>query len=187
MTDKRKIGVVIGSLRKEAFSRKLANYVVGLFAGTFDVNILEIGDLTPFNQDLDDEGKTPTAWTKFRGEVKEQDAIIFVTPEYNRSIPGVLKNAIDIASRPAGENSWAGKPGAIISNSPGGFGGFGANKHLSQPLNFLGLHLLEAPEQMVADVVSLFDENGNITSEHKKESFARFAKIFTEWIDRFVS
>ncbi|MDR0886112.1 MAG: NAD(P)H-dependent oxidoreductase [Clostridiales Family XIII bacterium] len=181
----KKIGIVVGSLRKESYSRKIAYYLLKLLSGNYDVNVLEIGDLGLFNQDYDDEGTTPESWIVFRKNVAEQDAILFVTPEYNRSFPGVIKNAIDIASRPAGENVWTGKPGAIVSVSPSRLGGFGSNHHLSQPVSFLGIYLMPQPEEYIADVATILDENGEITSDYIKGSLKKFADAFTDWIDRF--
>jgi chromate reductase len=185
MAHKYKIGIFVGSLRKESFSRKIANIISKLFEGDFDAKIIEIGSLEMFDQDYDDEGKTPQSWIVFREQIAAIDAVLFITPEYNRSYPAVIKNAIDIASRPIGKNVWAGKAGAVISVSLSPFGGFGANQHLLQPLGFLGINLMRQPEQYIANIDLVLDKNGNLADEHKKKSLEHFAQAFEEWINIF--
>src|SRR5699024_8168424 len=129
-----KIGVFVGSLRKESFSKKIANNVMDLFHDEHDVQLIEIGHLPFYNQDFDDENKVPTEIETFRNEMKTYDGFIFVTPEYNRTVPAVLKNALDIGSRPKPENVWNHKPAGIISQSPGLLGGCGSNQQLRQSL-----------------------------------------------------
>lgn len=131
----KRIAVIVGSLRKGSFNRKMAKALMKLSPDSLSLEIIEIGDLPLYDQDLDDN--PPAAWTGFRERLKKFDGVLFVTPEYNRSVPGVLKNAIDVGSRPYGKNAWAGKPGAVVSVSPGAIGGFGANHHLRQSLVFL--------------------------------------------------
>ncbi|MGZ6468398.1 MAG: NADPH-dependent FMN reductase, partial [Bdellovibrionota bacterium] len=131
------IAVIVGSLRKDSFNRKMANNLLKLAPETLKLEIIEIGQLPNYNQDLDED--PPRVWTDFRQKLKTFDGVIFVTPEYNRSVPGVLKNAIDVGSRPYGQNMWDGKAGAVISVSPGAVGGFGANHHLRQSLVFLNV------------------------------------------------
>ena len=138
MTQK-KIAVFVGSLRKESFNRKMAKALIGLAPESLQLEIVEIGGLPLYDQDLDDEGRPPSAWTAFREQVKSFDGFLFVTPEYNRSVPAVLKNALDVGSRPYGKSIWGGKPGAVMSVSPGAIGGFGANHHLRQSLVFLNV------------------------------------------------
>ncbi|GHV03768.1 ACP phosphodiesterase [Campylobacterota bacterium] len=182
MAGKQTIGILLGSLRRESFCRKIANEIARLFASDFDVKIIEIGELAMFNQDFDDDSKTPENWTAFRKQIAALNGVLFVTPEYNRSFPAVIKNAIDIASRPYGQNHWAGKAGAIISISLGTLGGFGANLHLAQPLGFLGVNLLRQPEMYIANIASILNENGELIDDHKRESLQRFVQAFTEWI-----
>lgn len=124
------VAVVVGSLRRESFNRKMAKALIELAPSSLKLEIVEIGELPHYNQDEDEAGRIPAAWFAFRQRIKAADAVIFVTPEYNRSVPGVLKNAIDVASRPYGQSVWDRKPAGIISVSPGAIGGFGANHHL---------------------------------------------------------
>src|SRR5215467_14051406 len=137
------VAIVVGSLRKDSFNRKVANTFIKVAPPTLTPEIVEIAELTFFNQDI--EGNPPASWVAFKNRVKAADAVLFVTPEYNRSMPGVLKNAIDVASRPYGQSVFNGKPGGVVSNSPGAIGGFGANHHLRQTLAFLNVPALQAP------------------------------------------
>jgi chromate reductase len=174
------IAVFVGSLRKESFSRKTAKALIGLAPGSLTLEILEIGGLQMYNQDL--EETPPAAWTEFRRRLKEFDGVLFVTPEYNRSVPAVLKNAIDIGSRPFGKNSWDKKPAAVVSVSPGALGAFGANHHLRQSLVFLNVLAMAQPEAYVGGAAKLFDENGNIANETTREFLQRFMGAFAEWV-----
>ena len=130
----RDVAVFVGSLRKDSINRKVANALVGLVPPSLKLSIVEIGQLPLYNQDADEQ--PPAAWTAFRGRLRAADAVLFVTPEHNRSVPAALKNALDVGSRPYGHSVWNGKPGAVISASPGAIGGFGANHHLRQSLVF---------------------------------------------------
>ena len=174
-----KIGVLIGSLRKGSFTRKTANALIALSPGHLSFEILEIGDLPMYNQDL--EEAPPAAWSDFRVKVKNSDGFLFVTPEYNRSIPAVLKNAIDVASRPFGKNWWDGKPGAVVSVSPGALGGFGANHHLRQALVFLNVYTMAQPEAYIGGAAKLFDEHDNLTNDSTRDFLKKFMAAFGEW------
>src|SRR5436309_2928635 len=136
--------VLVGSLRKASFNGKLANALISLRPSSLKLDIVEIGQLPLYNEDLE-TAAPPAQWTAFRQRVKAADAVLFVTPEYNRSVPAVLKNAIDVGSRPYGKSVWSGKPGGVISNSPGALGGFGANPHLRQSLVFLNVPVVQPP------------------------------------------
>jgi len=182
--EKKIIGILVGSLRKNSFSETIARHLSGLLADQFDVKLLDISNLTMYNQDLDMEEATPQAWIDFRREVKAVDAVLFVTPEYNRSIPAVLKNALDIASRPYGQNSWNDKPGAVVSFSPGNLGGFGANHHLRQIATCLNIHLMGQPEAYIGNVAAITDSTG-VTDEGAKKFLLTFANAFAEWINKF--
>ncbi|HLQ73667.1 MAG TPA: NAD(P)H-dependent oxidoreductase [Bacillota bacterium] len=161
-----KVGILVGSLRKESFSQSLAENILALFPNTFEVEILSIGQLPLYNQDFDDiEGNEPESYKAFRAKVKEKDIFIFVTPEYNRSLPAVLKNALDIGSRPKSDNVWSNKVAGIISNSPGMLGGFGANHHLRQVLTPLNVKVLQQPEVYLSQVAQLFDDDRKIKNE----------------------
>ena len=165
----KKIAVFVGSLRKESFNRKMAKVLKTLAPDSLMLEIIEIGGLPLYDQDYDDGGKPPPAWITFRERVKSFDGFLFVTPEYNRSVPGVLKNALDVGSRPYGQSVWGGKPGAVISVSPGAIGGFGANHHLRQSLVFLDVPTMQQPEAYIGGAAQLFDANGNITNEATRE------------------
>ena len=175
-----KIAVLVGSLRKGSFNRMTANVLVDLAPSTLSLEILEIGQLQMYNQDLD--GTPPSEWTTFRNKLNDYDGVLFVTPEYNRSYPAVLKNAIDVASRPYGKNVWNGKPGAIVSVSPGSLGGFGANHHLRQVLMFLNVPLMQQPEAYIGSAMNLFDENGNLTDESTYDFLRKFLVAYADWV-----
>ncbi|HEX4182875.1 MAG TPA: NAD(P)H-dependent oxidoreductase, partial [Caulobacteraceae bacterium] len=130
MPQARNVAVLVGSLRKASFSRRAALALAKLAAAHLKLEIIEIGQLPLYNQDFDDEGAPAAEWVAFRDRLRPFDAVLFVTPEYNRSVPGVLKNAIDVGSRPYGKSVWDKKPAAVMSVSPSGIGGFGANHHL---------------------------------------------------------
>lgn len=181
MSDTTKVAVLVGSLRKESFSRKVANAVVALAPETLEMEIVEIGQLPLYNQD--DDAKPPAASAAFKAKIAAAQAVLFVTPEYNRSVPGVLKNALDVASRPYGQSAWDGKPGAVISVTPGGLGAFGANHHLRQSLVFLNVPAMQQPEAYVSNAGSLFDEGGKLKSEDTKSFLRKFAAAFASWVE----
>jgi chromate reductase len=181
MTQVRNVAVVVGSLRKDAASRKLANAFAALAPAHLNFNIVEIGGLPHFDQDL--ESDPPAQWVAFRDQIRAADAVLFVTPEYNRSVPGVLKNAIDVGSRPYGHSVWNGKPGAVISLSPGAIGGFGANHHLRQSLVFLNVPLL-SQEAYIGNAFSLFNETGELVNESTEEFLKSYGAAFADWIER---
>lgn len=180
-----KVGIIVGSLRKDSVSKKIANYVAGLFPEGYDTEFVEIGQLPLYNQDYDDENNVPTEYTAFRNRMKDIDAVLFVTPEYNRSIPATIKNALDVGSRPYGQSIWDGKPAAIISQSPSNLSGFGANHHLRQPLVFLNMPVLQQPEVYLANSYDLFDENGKLTKEDTGKFLNDFVQAFVELIQRY--
>ena len=182
---KKVIGILVGSLRRESFSKKIALHLAGLLKAQFDVKFLDIGNLAMYNQDLDDDNATPKAWQDFRQEVKALDGVLFVTPEYNRSFPPVLKNALDIASRPYGKNAWAGKPGAAVSVSPGKLGGFGANHHLRQAVAFLDIFMMGQPEAYIGEVIPMLNETG-VADENLKKFLQLFADSFVKWVNRIL-
>ncbi|KGR86217.1 NADPH-dependent FMN reductase [Lysinibacillus odysseyi] len=180
-----KVGILLGSLRKESFSKKLAANVAPLFPEDYEAEIVEIGNLPLYNQDFDDENNAPSEYTTFRNKMKEIDAVLFITPEYNRSIPAVLKNALDVGSRPYGASVWNGKPAAIISQSPGNLSGFGANHHLRQPLVFLNMPTLQQPEAYIGNVSNLLDENGKIKEEGTVKFLQSFVAAFVDMIKKY--
>lgn len=180
-----RVGILVGSLRKDSYSKKIAVNVAELFPSGYEAEFVEIGNLPIYNQDYDDENNTPAEYTVFRNKIKEIDAILFVTPEYNRSVPAVLKNALDVGSRPYGQSVWDGKPAAIISQSIGALSGFGANHHLRQCLVFLNMPTLQQPEAYIADAGSLFDENGKINKEETITFLQTFVHAFVNLIRKY--
>lgn len=178
----RKVAVLVGSLRKESFSRKIAVALGELTKGKLELDIIDLSPVSFFNQDL--EANPPADWVALRNRIKGADAVLFVTPEYNRSVPGVLKNAIDVASRPYGQSVFDGKPAAVISNSPGAIGGFGAHHHLRQMLAFLNTPVLQQPEMYLNAVNKWFDESGKLTDESAKGLLGKFGDAFAAWIEK---
>jgi chromate reductase len=178
----RDIAVFVGSLRKESFSRKLANVLKTVSPSELALDIVEIGELPLYNQDL--EENPPASWKTLRERVRRATGVLFVTPEYNRSLPAVLKNAIDVASRPYGKNAWDGKPGGVVSLSPGAPGAFGANHHLRQSLVFLNVMAMQQPEAYISGADKLFDAAGNIADTSKREFVTQYMKAFAAWVAR---
>jgi chromate reductase len=175
-----KIAVFVGGLRKESWNRKIANVLIKLAPESLAPEIINIDDLPLYNEDL--EHSTPTEWVAFRTHLKTVQGVLFVTPEYNRSVPAVLKNAIDVGSRPYGKSSWEGKPGAIVSVSPGQIGAFGANHHLRQSLVFINVPAMPQPEAYISGVAALFDENGKPKNESTREFLKKFMEAFANWV-----
>lgn len=183
MANKR-IAVFVGSLRKESYTRKIAKALMSEMPDNFTAEEVDIGDLAIYNQDFDDEGNIPSSWSVFREKVKGFDAVLFVTPEYNRSAPAVLKNALDVGSRPYGKSVWDGKPGAVVSVSPGGLSAFGANHHLRQSLVFLNVPTMQQPEAYIGNAASLFDANGTLANEDTRKFLHKIMSSFAAWINR---
>jgi chromate reductase len=176
-----KVAVLVGSLRKASLTRKMAKALIDLAPAALSLSIVEIGDLQLYNEDL--ETDAPPAWVAFREAVRPVNGLLFVTPEYNRSVPGGLKNAIDVGSRPYGKSVWSGKPGAVVSVSPGAIGAFGANHHLRQSLVFLDVPTMQQPEAYIGGAATLFDEQGGIANEASKTFLARFMASFAAWVE----
>jgi chromate reductase len=174
------VAVIVGSLRKGSHSRQLARSLAELAPDPLKLEMAEIGHLPHYNQDFDEN--SPTAFTEFRERIKSADVVLFVTPEYNRSVPGVLKNALDIGSRPYGESAWNGKPAAVVSTSIGPLGGFGANHHLRQSLVCLNVPTLAQPEAYIGGAAQLFDANGKLADERTRASLAKFMQAFAAWV-----
>ncbi|QIQ20302.1 NADPH-dependent FMN reductase [Zophobihabitans entericus] len=177
------IAVVVGSLRKDSYNRKVAKVLQQIAPASLKLNIVEIGDLPLYNEDIDG-ANPPAAYTRFRQEIAASAGVIFVTPEYNRSYPAAIKNALDVGSRPYGKSVWAKKPAAIISVSPGAIGGFGANHHLRQPLVFLDMPILQQPEAYFGNVAQAFDEQGQI-NEKSKQFLGSFINAYADWAAKF--
>lgn len=183
MAATRDVAVLVGSLRKESFSRKTARALAELAPSPLVLEIVEIGQLPHYNQDLD-TGNPPAEWAGFRDRIRRADAVVFVTPEYNRSVPGVLKNAIDVGSRPSGKSVWGGKPAGIVSVSPGAMGAFGANHHLRQSLVFLNMPPLQQPEAYIGGIDKMFDESGTLINSSTREFLGRYLQAFAAWAER---
>jgi chromate reductase len=180
----KKVGIFVGSLRKDAFTKKAALSMSRMFSNNYAVELIDMSNLCMFNQDYDDEGRTPEEWVTFREKVSSLDALLFVTPEYNRSIPAVLKNALDIASRPHGINRWDNKPTAIAGVTPGTLGATMGVRSLRVPLEFLNVRLMMQPEVYLAHADQLFDGQGNLTDERTKKFLQSFINAFMQWIER---
>ncbi|MCW5577698.1 MAG: NAD(P)H-dependent oxidoreductase [Dokdonella sp.] len=181
------IAVIVGSLRKESFNRKFARVLIDLAPASLRMQIVEIGALPLYNQDLDEAGAVvPPAWTAFRERMRAAQGVLFVTPEYNRSVPAVLKNAIDVGSRPYGHSVWAGKPAAVASVSIGAIAGFGANHHLRQSLVFVDMPVLQQPEAYIGGAGSVFDAQGELSNAGTREFAARFIQAYAAWVERLL-
>lgn len=173
------VAVLVGSLRAASISRKVAVALSELAPSELKLEIVEIGALPLYNEEL--ENDVPAAWATFRARVAKADAVLFVTPEYNRSVPAPLKNAIDVGSRPYGKSVWQGKPGAVVSQSPGGIGGFGANHHLRQSLVFLNVPVMQQPEAYFGNSGGFFDDAGKLKGDQTKELMSKFVTAFAAW------
>ena len=181
MGDTFDVAVFVGSLRRDAYSRKVALALAALAPPSLKLSIVEIAQIPFYNQDL--EATPPREWIALRKRIVEADAVLFVTPEYNRSVPAALKNAIDVASRPYGQSAWDGKPGAVVSVSPGAIGGFGANHHIRQSLVFLNVPAMQQPEVYLGGVVDLLDAEGAIKNEATRDYLLKFLNAFSAWIE----
>jgi chromate reductase len=183
---KKTIGVVVGSLRKGSFNKSVARYLAKIAPERFEMRFIEIGDLPLYNEDLDN-ANPPAQWTKLRGEVKALDGVLFVTPEYNRSVSAVLKNALDVGSRPYGANTWDGKPAGVVSVSMGAIGAFGANHHLRQMLTFLNVPTMQQPEAYVGSAYAAIDDKGDVTDSSLQAFLKEYMDAFAAWIDRLAA
>lgn len=178
------VAVFVGSLRKDSYSKMLAHAFQSLAPKNLVLKIVEMGDLPLYNQDYDDEHNVPESYVRFRNEVKQYDAFLFITPEYNRSTSAVLKNAIDVGSMPYNASVWDDKPGAVVSLSIGALGGFGANHHVRQSLVCLNVATLQHPETYIGDVHTLFDDKGKLIMEKTKKYLSSILGSFSNWIVR---
>ncbi len=180
----KKIAVLVGSLRKESYTRKVAKELIKLAPSSLDMKIVEIGQLPLYNEDEDTA--QAKEWIAFRETMKGMDGVIFATPEYNRSIPGVLKNAIDVGSRPYGSSIWGGKAAAVISISQGAIGGFGANQHLRQTFVFLDIRCMQQPEAYLSNVQQAFDADGIMKNESTTEFLKKYIHAYANWVELFA-
>jgi chromate reductase len=176
-----KIAIIVGSLREGSINRKVARSICGLRGDNLDCSMIDIGDLPLYNQDLD--GNPPEQWVRFRQQVGAADGVLFVSPEYNRGIPGVLKNAIDVGSRPYGQSVFDKKPAAIVTASPGSIGGFGANHQIRQACVFLNMPVMQQPEAYLGHVSDdAFDESGCLKDGPLKDLITVLANSFNGWV-----
>ncbi len=177
-----KIGVIVGSIREGSFSGRVAKALTRLLPDGFEATTIEIDKLPLYNQDYDEN--SPQEYVDFREKIAAQDAFIFVTPEHNRSIPAALKNALDVASRPYGDNKWAGKTALVASQSPGAISGFGANHHLRQILTFIDVTPVQQPEVYIAYTHELFDEDGGYLKDGTEEFLQSAVDKFVQLVEK---
>jgi chromate reductase len=176
------IVVIVGSIRKESFSLKIAKAFAKLATDTLKLEVVTLHGISFFNQDL--EATPPADWLAFREKLQQSDGVLFVTPEYNRSIPGVLKNAIDVGSRPYGKSSFIGKPIGIVSNSPGPLGGVSAAKHLQNILPGISGPILGQPEIYLNNVGDAFDDKGNLTKEPMQKVMQQYLEAYASFVQK---
>jgi chromate reductase len=181
------IAIVVGSLREGSINRKIARSMCAMRGDGLECSLIDIGDLPLYNQDYDGLAEQPASYTRFREQIASADGILFCTPEYNRGVPGVLKNAIDVGSRPYGKSVWNRKPAAIISASPGAIGGFGANHQLRQACVFLDMPVMQQPEAYLGHVNDdSFDADGCLKDGSLKELVEKLAHAFHDWVDVII-
>ena len=178
------VAVIIGSLRKQSFNRAMAHELSKLAPDSLALRIVEIDQLPLYNED--EEPRPPDSWVVFRRQIEVADALLFLTPEYNRSVPAALKNALDVSSRPYGHSVWDRKPGAVISVSVGALGGFGANHHLRQILVALNIPAMPQPEVYIGGAGALFDQSGHLTNQSTRALLGEFAHAFAGWASTYV-
>lgn len=179
-----KIAILVGSLRKDSINRKIARSMCAIRDDNLDCAMVEIGDLPLYNQDYDSAPQQPEQYVRFRDQIRAADGVLFCTPEYNRSVPGVLKNAIDVGSRPYGQSVFDKKPAAILTASPGAIGGFGANHHLRQSCVFLNMPMMLQPEAYLGNVSDdSFDADGCLKDGPLKDVVKKLAQAFHDWVD----
>jgi chromate reductase len=182
MATSHSVAVIVGSLRKQSFSLKIGHALAKLAPDSLKLNVVTLHGLSFYNQDL--EAAAPADWVKFRETLHKSDAMLFITPEYNRSIPGVLKNAIDVGSRPPGQSSFNGKPVGIVSNSPGPLGGICAAMHLKQILPGISGPILQQPEIYLNGIGDAFDEAGDLTKESVRPVLQKYIDSFAAWVEQ---
>jgi chromate reductase len=181
--DRYKIAIVVGSLRKDSFNRRIARTVCAIEGDRLDCRMIEIGDLPLYNQDFDALPEQPAAYVRFRDDVRNSDGVLFVSPEYNRGMPGVLKNAIDVGSRPYGSSVWNRKPAGIITASPGAIGGFGSNHQIRQACTFLNMPDMQHPEAYIGNISDKdFGEDGLLKDGSTKQFVQSIATAFADWV-----
>ena len=178
----KKIALIVGSLRKDSLNRKFANALVEMAPAGLQFEFVDIGDLPLYNQDLDDAHTPPAAWTAFRDKLRDVDGIVFATPEYNRAMPGALKNAIDVGSRPWGKSIWNAKPVGVISASIGAVGGFAGNHNVRQTMVTLNAPVMPGPEVYIGNGSALIGEDGKVNNEKTWDVLAGWAGAYANWV-----
>ena len=179
-----KIAIIVGSLREASLNRRVAKSICAIRNDNLDCSMIEIGDLPLYNQDYDALPQQPEQYVRFRDQIRPVDGVLFVSPEYNRGIPGVLKNAIDVGSRPYGQSVWDRKPAAIVTASPGSIGGFGSNHQIRQACVFLNMPVMQQPEAYLGHVTDdSFDESGCLKEGPLKDLVVKLAHAFHDWVD----
>ena len=183
---KKTVGIVVGSLRRGSFCKMVADELSCSLEKEFVVKFIDIAGLALYNEDLDNESDIPEEWKRLREDVGSVDAVLFVTPEYNRSMPPLLKNALDVASRPYGSSKWNGKPGAVVSVSPGAMGGFGANHQLRQTAAFLNILMMQQPEAYIGGIAGAVGADG-VTDENLKGFLSQVAGAYISWVHKLTA
>jgi chromate reductase len=177
------VAVLVGSLRKGSITRKVALALMAAAPASLKCRMIGL-DMPLYNEDA--EAAPPPAWAQFRQEMSRADAVLFATPEYNRSLPGNLKNAIDVGSRPYGKSIWTGKPGAIVSVSPGKIGGLGANMALRQTLVFVDVPVMQQPEAYIGGAADLFGDDGTVKSADTAKFLDTYMAAFAGWVAKLA-
>jgi len=183
MATQHSIVTIVGSLRKESFTLKIANALAKLAPASLKLDVTTLHGISFFNQDL--EGAPPADWVAFREKLQASSGVLFVTPEYNRSIPGVLKNAIDVGSRPYGKSSFLGKPIGLVSNSPGPLGGVSAAKHLQNILPGISGSIMGQPETYLNGIGDAFNDKGELVKEALQKVLQQYLEAFASFVERF--
>ena len=178
------VAVLVGSLRRESWTRKVAQAMIDLAPASLNCEIVDWSQVQVFNQDT--EANPPAANAAFKDRIRKAQAVLFATPEYNRGVPGGLKNALDVASRPYGDSAWNGKPAAVVSVTPGALGAFGANHHLRQSLVFLNMPTVQQPEAYISKAAEMFDAEGRLTNDATRAFLDGFMTTFADWIATHV-
>jgi chromate reductase len=181
MTAQRNVAVMVGSLRARSYTRLVAQALMERAPPSLSCRFVELGDLPLYNQDLDDF--PPAPWVRFRQEIASAEAVLLATPEYNRTIPACLKNALDVGSRPYGKSVWNGKPTAVVSVSPSAMGAFGANHNTRQALVFLNMPVMQQPEAYIGHAAELFDDKGALKKDDAGAFLTSVVTAFEKWID----
>ena len=184
MPSNRRIAVLVGSLRQDSYNLKVARRLVALAPPHLAFDFVEIGDLPLYNEDL--EKDPPAEWRRFRDAVRPAEALLFVTPEYNRSMPGALKNALDVGSRPYGRSVFERKPGAVATASQGAIGGFGSNHHLRQSCVFLDVPMMQQPEAYLSHIQKAFAADGSLVDEGLGKLLQRFIDAYADWVEKIL-